>query len=167
MIAAVRNDNPDFNFHKLADKNHLTKNFSNELYKMRNKYKQLNRKGIISHIKKCFSYTVSQNKGKRECLAKALKKLPDHFFGRHENCGNWCKPKSKHTIQLSEPDLYDELVQFFGKYAANAGKFSVAASSQANESFNNIVTHEAAKNICLSKSAACDFRVADSVCVKK
>lgn len=47
MIAAVRNDNPDVNFHKLADKNHLTKNFSNELYKMRNKYKQLNRKELF------------------------------------------------------------------------------------------------------------------------
>lgn len=98
-------------------------------------------------------------------MAKALKKLPDHFFGRHENCENWCKPKSKHTVQLSV-FLYDELVQFFGKYAANAGKFSVAASSQANESFNNIVTHKAAKNKYLSKSAACDFKVADNVCVK-
>lgn len=35
IIAAVRKDKPDTNFHKLADKNHLTKNFSNELYKKR------------------------------------------------------------------------------------------------------------------------------------
>ena len=50
------------------------------------------------------------------------------------------------------------LVQLFTKYAANASKFSVAASSQANESFNNIVANKAPKNKCLSRSETCDFR---------
>lgn len=35
MIAAVRADNPTVEFHKLADKNHLARNFGIELYKMR------------------------------------------------------------------------------------------------------------------------------------
>lgn len=83
MIAAVRKNKPEVNFHKLADKNHLTKNVSNELYKMRDKFKQLNRKGVIAHIKKCFSYAVAQNKGKSQDLAKQLKNLPDHLFGSH------------------------------------------------------------------------------------
>lgn len=42
----------------------------------------------------------------------------------------------------------------------------IKASSQANESFNNIVATKAPKNKCLSRSAACDYRVADSVCTK-
>lgn len=166
MMAAVRKDKSEVTFHKLSDKNHLTKNVSNELYKMRDKFKQLNRRGVIAHIKKCFSYAVAQNKGKSENLAKELKKIPDHLFGSHENCGNWCKPKKKHTILLSDKPLYHALVTFFSTYAENAHKFSVAASSQANESFNNIVANKAHKNKCLSRSAACDFRVADSVCVK-
>ena len=48
-------------------------------------------------------------------------------------------------------------------YAVNVGKFSVAASSQTNESFNNVMA--AHKNHCLSTSGACDFRAADAVCV--
>lgn len=88
------------------------------------------------------------------------------MFDAHENCGNWCKPKEKHTILLKNQLLYDKLVKLFKTYTDNAHKFSVAASSQANESFNNIFANKAHKNKCLSKSSACDFRVADSVCVK-
>lgn len=147
MIAAVRRDNPVITFHKLADKNHLVKNFSNELYNMRSSHKELNKQGVIGHIKKCFAYAVAQNKGDCERLARELKRLPDQLYGRHENCGFWCKYKDKHTITLTSNGLYDNLVQFFNKYAANAAKFSVAASSQANESFNNVFAHKAHKNV--------------------
>lgn len=156
MIAAVRADNPTEKFHKLSDKNHLTKNFSNELYKMRDKYKQLARKNVIPDIKKCFAYAVSQNKGNSYNLAVNLKQIPEHVFSRHENCGNWCNPNKKHTLPLTNEALYEELVCFFDKYASNSHKFSVAASSQSNESFNNIVANKAHKNKCLSTSAACD-----------
>lgn len=134
-------------------------NFSKELQKLRDTCKQLYKKGVIDHIKRCFSNAVSQNKGKSNDLSKQLKKIPVHLFGAHENCGNWCKPNKKHIILLTDKPLYDELFKLFDKYAANAPKFSVAASSQANESFNNIVVHKAHKNKCLSKSAACDYRV--------
>ena len=86
MISAVKKDQPHISMHKLADKNHMTKNFSNELYKMSEKHKELKKKGVIAHIKLCFSYAVSQNKGKSESLARDIKKLPDHLYGRHENC---------------------------------------------------------------------------------
>lgn len=153
MISAVRKDNPNINIHKLADTNHLVKNFSNELYKLRRSHKQLNRKGVISHIKKCFSYAVRQNKGQSKTLANELKRIPDHLYGRHENCSSWCKPKSKHTVLLSDNDLHKKLVNFFDKYAANSHKFSISAASQINEAFNNIVAHKAKKNECLSTSA--------------
>ncbi|XP_058808409.1 uncharacterized protein LOC131673999 [Phymastichus coffea] len=164
MIAAVRRDNPVITFHKLADKNHLLKNFSSELYNMRSLHKEMNKKGVIAHIKKCFAYAVAQNKGDCERLRKELKRLPDHFYGRHENCGFWCKYKDKHTLTLTNNELYEKLVQLLNKYAANAAKFSVAASSQTNKSFNNVVAHKAHKNQCLSTTATCDVRVGDSVC---
>lgn len=100
MIAAVRKDNPEIKIHKLADKNHLQKNMSNELYKLSNTHKQLCRKGVIAHIKKCFCYAVSQNKGQSKTLAEALKSIPHHLFGNHENCGKWCTPNSKHNSTL-------------------------------------------------------------------
>lgn len=165
MISAVRKDNPNVSFYKLADRNHLVKNFGKELYDMRSIYKELNKKGAIPHIKKCFAYAVSQNKGNSDRLATELRRIPEHLYGRHENCGFWCKYKEKHTVELAGDDLYTKLVDFSNKYAANAGKFSVAASSQANESFNNVIAHKAHKNKCLSRSEASDFRVGDAVCV--
>ncbi|KYQ50077.1 Fatty acid synthase, partial [Trachymyrmex zeteki] len=126
-----------------------------------NTYKQFKRKGIIAHLKKCFSYAVSQNKGQSDKFATQLKRIPDHVFDNHENCGDWCKPKEKYTVNLSDRTLY-----FFSKYAANAHKFSISASSQANENFNNIVANKAHKNKCLNRSVASDFRVTNSVCVK-
>lgn len=128
MIAAVRSDEPNRKFHKLADKNHLTKNFANELYKMRNEFKEISKKAVIPHIKKCFSYAISQNKGKPDELAVNLNQIPNHLFGRHENCGMWCN-SNKHTVQLYNEALYNELVKLFNKYASNAPKFSIAASS--------------------------------------
>lgn len=166
MIAAVRADEPNQKFHNLADKNHLTKNFAGELYKMSEEFKELKKKDVIPHIKKCFTYAVSQNRGKPQNLATNLKQIPDHIFNRHENCGSWCNPDKKHTLNLSDENLHEELVRFFEKYASNSHKFSVAASSQGNESFNNIVANKAHKNKCLSTSAACDIRVAEAVCVK-
>lgn len=115
MIAAVRNDCPGVTFHKLADKNHLTKNFTKDLYKMRDAHSQLNRKGAITHIKKCFGYTLSQNKGDSENLANTLIDLTNHLFDQHENCGDWCESDKKHSVKFSDVELYKKLVQFFKK----------------------------------------------------
>lgn len=65
MIAAVRRVSPNITVHKLADKHYLSKNFSNELYKIRETYSQLSQKGAIAHIKKYFVYAVLLNKGNR------------------------------------------------------------------------------------------------------
>ncbi|XP_074108430.1 uncharacterized protein LOC141533438 [Cotesia typhae] len=137
-----------------------------ELYKIRDKFRELNKTNVISHIKKCFSYAVAQNKGNSESLARNLIQIPDHIFSRHENCGTWCNPSKNHTLKLSDETLYEELVHLFDKYAQNSHKFSIAASSQGNESFNNVVANKAPKNKCLSTSVACDIRVAEAVCAK-
>lgn len=56
--------------------------------------------------------------------------------------------------------------QLFNNYANSLSKFSVRASSQGNESVNNMITHKAPKNICYSRSASADYRVASAVCSK-
>ena len=165
-IATVRKQRSD-EVYKLCDRNHLIKNFGKDLYVLAKTCKELNRQGVITHIKKCFSYAISQNKGQSLELAKAILNIPEHLFNQHENCGNWCKSqdnKKKPTVILNNEDLYNKLSQLFQSYANNARKFSVAASTQANESVNNVIAHKAPKSICYSRSASSDFRVASAVC---
>lgn len=123
---------------------------------------------MIPHLKKCFSYAVAQNKGDSEHLAEAVRSIADHAFDRHDNCGKWCKREesTSHTIKLQDMILYQKLKDTFDKYASNSEKFCVAASSQSNESVNNMIAHKLPKNVCLSKSCAADFRVASVVCIK-
>ncbi|XP_066590861.1 uncharacterized protein [Prorops nasuta] len=169
MIASVRKTNKDATFHKLADKNHLSKNFSNELYIIDKTRKEIMRKGVIPHIKKCFNYAIAQNKGNSSQLASVLRMIPGHLYGQHENCTEWCNRRnnlSKQMVKLTDEALYNDLKVLFDMYANNAQKFSVAASSQGNESINNMIAHKAPKNICLSRSAACDYRVVSAVCTK-
>lgn len=59
-----------------------------------------------------------------------------------------------------------KLKEIFSRYADNAYKFSVAASSQANEILNNIMAHKAPKNCCYSRSESSDYRFASAVCSK-
>ncbi|XP_046746391.1 uncharacterized protein LOC124411343 [Diprion similis] len=167
IIAAVRTVSDKF-IHKLADKNHLVKHFTNEWYGLAKKFNQLNKKGAISHLKKCFTYAIAQDKGQETQLGDVLRNLPDHLYGRHENCSEWCHRQNslKQSIKFTDEALYDGMTKVFTKYANNAAKFAMAASSQTNESVNNIIAHKAPKNVCLSKSASCDFRVASEVCSK-
>jgi len=113
MISAVRADAPHIKFYKLADRNHLVKNFANELYKLSNEYSCLKRKKAIPHIKKCFAYAISQNKGKTDNLAKQLKQLPHHLFNMHENCGSWCSPNKKHVVKFEGEQLFGVLKLLF------------------------------------------------------
>lgn len=80
VIAAVRKENDVF-IHKLADKNHLVKHFTSELYELGKKFKELNKKDVINHIKKCFTYAIAQNKGQSTQLANILHNIPDHLYG--------------------------------------------------------------------------------------
>ncbi|KAK0172806.1 hypothetical protein PV328_006080 [Microctonus aethiopoides] len=165
-ISAVRRGNPNKIF-KLSDRNHLKKNFSKDLYKLSN-YKEM-KKGTIEHVKKCFGYAIAQNTGNSANLAITLRSIPDHLFNSHENCGSWCSRKNGCTEQkiiLLDASLYSKLSALFSKYAANAHKFSIATSSQSNESFNNIMAHKSPKNICYSQSESSSFRLASAVCTK-
>ena len=85
------------------------------MYSLRPKYKELNKKGLISHIKKCFSYAVAQNNGNSKNLAKNLRCISEHLFNKHDNCGTWCKKVSGNKSGLYQPkfiikceELYNE-----------------------------------------------------------
>lgn len=131
------------------------------------KQKELNKKGFISHIKKCFAYAIAQNRGKSIELAKNVRCIPDHLYNRHENCdARWCKKlssansglyKQKYTIKSDK--LYEDLKEMFSVYADNAFKYCISASSQANEAFNNSVTRKFPKNKSFSTSISGDMRV--------
>lgn len=168
-IANIRKSRREKIF-KLADKNHLNKHFINELYGLQKEFSEMKQKKNIPHLKKRFVYAVGQNKGNAAQLADALRQIPDHAFGNHADCGQWCSRKlkddKKQTILLKDARLYNKLKQIFFKYANNAAKFSIAASSQANESVNNIMAHKAPKNCCYSLSESADFRLASTVCTK-
>ncbi|KAK0159530.1 hypothetical protein PV327_010976 [Microctonus hyperodae] len=100
------------------------------------------RKGIMGTMYKLsdsnhfHSYAIAQNKDKSRELAVAMLSMSDHLFERHKICGS-----------CSE-------------------KFCIAASSQANESLNNIMAHKAPKNCCYSCSESTDYRYASAICTR-
>ncbi|XP_011860412.1 PREDICTED: uncharacterized protein LOC105557707 [Vollenhovia emeryi] len=128
----------------------------------------------IKYLHRCFTYAVSQNPGNPDGLAAAIKNIPFHAFNQHDNCGDWCNyakdPENYvHTTVLGgfqNDRLFQELKKLFDKLAANAEKFSTGASSQANESLNNIMSRKAPKAICYSLSESADFRYAAAVAQK-
>ena len=56
--------------------------------------------------------------------------------------------------------------EIFEKYAKNAPKFAVSASSQANETLKKIMPHRAPKSICYSLSESSDIRFESAVAAK-
>lgn len=121
---------------------------------------------MIKHLKKCFYYAIAQNENNTSDLVIAIKSIPDHVYNHHENCGEWCKRDNeglRQTIKLLDQSLYNHLKQVIFKYANNAFKFSVAASSQANESLNSIIISKIPKSICYSKTESCDYRIANAL----
>ncbi|XP_044594883.1 uncharacterized protein LOC123272250 [Cotesia glomerata] len=168
-ISAVRKGTTETMF-KFSDSNHLHRLFSNDVYGLRLHHNEMRTKQVPEHILKCLSYAIAQNKGKSRELAAAMLSIPDHLFNHHENCGSWChraEPNSKQqTILLKNINLYNALKEIFTKYARSAEKFCIAASSQANESVNNIMAHKAPKNCCYSRSESADYRYASAICTK-
>ncbi|XP_063979930.1 uncharacterized protein LOC135163954 [Diachasmimorpha longicaudata] len=121
--------------------------------------------------KKVFVYAVQANKSKPAELAATLLVIPNHVFGRHENCGLWCshvnpQKEEKSTILLKDPELHEALLTLFAKYSKNSNKLAMAASSQGNENVNAMMSHKAPKNRYYSRTESADFRFASTICHK-
>jgi DNA polymerase III epsilon subunit-like protein len=168
-MASIRVERPDII--KWSDLNHIKKGFNNALYKLQNRHKVLQTK-VIKYLKRCFSYVVAQNKGNSHFLKEALLNIPEHVFGNHENCGDWCRhkldPSAKYTRLprgncLSGDSLKSDLHGVFLRFANNSEKIAPCGSTQANESFNAIVATKAPKSRFYGGSDSLDFRVACAV----
>ncbi|XP_032677043.1 uncharacterized protein LOC116846822 isoform X1 [Odontomachus brunneus] len=121
--------------------------------------------------RKCKKCDIGQSSTEYDCRKnfKGSNGGRYHLFGHHENCRKWYTRASENgnesqTIFLKDPNLYIKLRELFSKYANNAAKFSVAASSQVNESVNNIMCHKAPKNHCYCLSESSDYCYSSTVC---
>ena len=75
--------------------------------------------------------------------------------GDHSDCGDWCKFKDDpgrkflslpYGKPLTDPALRKALCTFMDQYIKKADQLSALGSSQANESFNNMVASKAPKS---------------------
>lgn len=79
---------------KQNDMGHAKKGVKNLLYEIKNAKSRDPDSELthdsIKYLVKCFAYAVQQNKGKLNDLTLAIKNVPQHVMGKHDNCGNWC-----------------------------------------------------------------------------
>ncbi|XP_077279100.1 uncharacterized protein LOC143906731 [Temnothorax americanus] len=155
-IASIQNA-INYEIVKQSDMNHTTKSVGNTLHEIHNsKVSDPDRElsnDTIKHLQRCFTYAVKQNQGNISKVQAALKNIPYHIFGYHENCSQWCQDnadKENYTgIRVKNATLFEVLKNTFTKLADNAEKFAAATSSQANESLNNSMCSKAPKIMAL------------------
>ena len=91
------------------------------------KYRRIPSKKKITHIKKCFAYAVSSNRGDPLALKTNLSAIPHHLYGSHSCCDSkWCRylqnresfiPKNlPYGKYLSDVNLYKDIVHIFSLY---------------------------------------------------
>ena len=155
----------------MSDSNHVKKNLGNELYKLKAKF-TLSYK-TIKYLQRLFNYMCRQNKDNPEGIKQSLDALSRHPFNDHSAYdSDWCRhidaPNSKFTSlpfgkPLNNKKLQDELEKMFRKYKAHSEKLANLKATQANESFNHVVTAKAPKSSHFSGSESLDYRVGAAV----
>jgi DNA polymerase III epsilon subunit-like protein len=170
------NDLVPWGVKKIIDVVHAKKNFGGSLYAARNR---LLTPAIIDYLKDCFSYALHQNKNKPRELELALLNIPCHVFNEHENCGDWCgfhrDPENYKHRRI--PDIWrgsdDDRVALRSliksvcdRFAAKSSSLAPCLSSNANESFNFVVTTFAPKNRHYAGSFSIDRRIDGAVLQK-
>jgi DNA polymerase III epsilon subunit-like protein len=170
------NDLVPWDVKKIIDVVHAKKNFGGSLYAARNR---LLTPAIIDYLKDCFSYALHQNKNKPRDLELALLNIPSHVFNEHENCGDWCgyQKDPEHYKHKRIPDVWrgsnddrealKSLIQSVcDRFAAKSSSLAPCLSSNANESFNFVVTTFAPKSRHYAGSFSIDRRI-DSAVLQK
>ncbi|XP_046394798.1 uncharacterized protein LOC124163262 [Ischnura elegans] len=172
-LAAVQRES-QHSVQKWADINHTKKRFSSWLYRASASHRQLLGRNVIPYLKRCFSYAVDQNRGDEEGTRRAIINIANHAFGDHQGCGEWCKGDTDNYSHKSLPRgkplegraLKSALEKILESFAAESSKIAPGGSSQANESFNQMVAIRAPKNRHYGSSAALNIRVAAAACQK-
>ncbi|KAK0071204.1 hypothetical protein PV326_001557, partial [Microctonus aethiopoides] len=100
-----------------------------------------------------------------------LKNLPYHVFDRHDHCGSCCgyhKDKENYDTSrhFKNEVLFNALKNLFDKLTQNAAEYSLAGSSQPNESLNNSMSSHCPKSRSYSTTESSDFRFALTVAHK-
>ncbi|KAE8746819.1 hypothetical protein FOCC_FOCC006456 [Frankliniella occidentalis] len=173
-VYAIQRASP-FPVEKWSDISHIQRNLSNALYSLKLQDQ------VMKYISVNFATVLEQNRGEVEATAAALRNIVPHCFGDHTNCTNvgtedWCRYHKdplnyKHSVlpqgkPLSNPVLKTTLSNLMERYAKGAQKIAPGGSSQANESFNNMVCTKAPKYKYYGGSESFDFRVASAVLQK-
>ena len=94
---------------KWTDIVHAKRSLTTRLYNLSQRGKFVNSstlsQKVINYLVKCFTYSMSQNKGNPSALQKSLKSILPHSFGDHKNCNDsWCGAK-KDPINYKHSDL--------------------------------------------------------------
>ncbi|KAK0071447.1 hypothetical protein PV325_012921, partial [Microctonus aethiopoides] len=147
----------------------------NKLYVIRGN-KSLDPDGELSHnaiayLKNTFTTIIKKNIGNTHEIEKSLKNLPYHVFDRHDHCGSFCgyhKDKENYDTSrhFKNEVLFNALKNLFDKLAQNAAEYSLAGSSQPNESLNNSMSSHCPKSRSYSTTESSDFRFALTVAHK-
>ena len=159
----------------VRDNNHVKKNIGKALYKLQKKHKKFSTK-VIDSIKKNVKYALAQNKGDPAAVREGLKASVAHPHGDHTHCGDWCgyqrNPQTfKHRNlpygkDLTDQSLKADLEATMEPYVQQSESLANLGSTQANESFNNLVSQKAPKRLHFSGSSSLKFRVDASVTQK-
>ncbi|XP_048749762.1 uncharacterized protein LOC125647095 [Ostrea edulis] len=140
---------------KRCDSNHTKKGFTASLIELSKTHKLLRNTKVRTHIERCFTYSVSQNRGEPEQLAKGLSSIVPHLYGDHSDCGTWCRGNEegyKHQAlpygkPLDDQDLRVALQSLMNKFTLKATELANMGSTQPNESFNNMASSKAPKRL--------------------
>lgn len=143
----------DQNITKRCDSNHTRKGFTASLTELSKAHKLLRNTKVRSHIERCFTYSISQNKGQPEQLADALSSIVPHLYGEHSSCGSWCRGNEegyKHKAlpygkPLDDRDLREALQSLMEKFSSKSSELAYMGSTQPNESFNYMAASKAPK----------------------
>ena len=161
---------------KSSDKNHVAKNLSNSLFRIRESNRNFTIK-TINYFKKCFSYAIQQNKGNEEAIRSNMEAIVPHAFGNHSKCNEkWCgflknpvtyaHKSLPYGKDLQGDDLQKSLSEIFDKYARNADNLADLDSTNVNENLNNVIAHKAPKAQHYSGSDSLTYRVSAAVAQK-
>lgn len=150
LISKIKTD-LNLTMKKRFDKNHVVKNFTKGLYKLKAEKNVKLSKSIICHLEKCLKYAFSKNQGDRSGMEENLKALVPHQFGDHNLCQpRFCgfkrKPSEKYVhrslpykTSLHDENLRQRLQEMFNPLIAHAHQYIDLGSSQQCEHANKEV----------------------------
>ncbi|VDI29330.1 Hypothetical predicted protein [Mytilus galloprovincialis] len=144
------------NISKKDDQNHVKKGISTSLHNISKSYRELQKDETRQYILRCFMYAIKGGETEDDIKCN-LERIVPHVFGSHEKCEDvdWCtyntnpenfKYKSlPNGKPLTSDGLKEELHSLVRKMISRSESITDLGSTQANESFNQLVSVKAPK----------------------